>query len=189
MNTVKVKTLAFACLVLTAMPAMAAGSDAGAYGYKAGGSMAIISWICFLTLLLVGGKVAWKPILANLDAREKRIRESLENAERIEKQLAEAEESRKKLLSDADSSAKAIVTEAKEAAVKIAKEIKDQAQAEATAQRESALKDIENARAQAVSSLRRESADLAVTLAGKLIGENLDSEKSRVLTDKLIDNL
>ena len=189
MNSVKVKSLAFACFVLTAMPVMAGGSDAGAYGENAAGPMAIIAWVCFLTLLFVGGKVAWKPILANLDARETRIRESLENAARIESQLAEAEESRKKLLSDADSSAKAIITEAKETAVKLAKEINDQAKEESQALRDGALKDIENARSQAVSSLRRESADLAVTLAGKLIGENLDSEKSRVLTDKLIDNL
>jgi F-type H+-transporting ATPase subunit b len=190
MQMVKVKTLAFACLVLTAMPAMAAGGeDAGAYGYNAGLPMAIISWVCFLTLLLVGGKVAWKPILANLDARETRIRESLENAEKIESQLADAEASRKKLISDAETSAKTIITEAKETAQKLAKEINETAKAEAQSLRENALKDIENARAKAVSSLRDESAELAVTLAGKLIGENLDSEKSRVLTDKIIDTL
>ncbi len=188
MKTVKVKTLAFACLVLTAMPTMAA-SDAGQYGENAAMPMAIISWVCFLTLLLVGGKVAWKPILANLDAREKRISDSLENADRIEKQLAEAEESRKNLISDAEASAKKIITEAKDTASKIAKEINDTAKAEAQSLRENALKDIENARAKAVSSLRDESAELAVTLAGKLIGENLDSEKSRVLTDKIIDTL
>ena len=188
MNTVKVKYLAFACFALTAMPLMASEGGEG-NGYNAGVSMAILQWICFLTLLLVGGKVAWKPILANLDAREKRIRESLENADRIEKQLAEAEASRKQVLSDADTSAKAIITEAKETAVKLAKEINDKAKEESQTLRDGALKDIENARSQAVSSLRRESADLAVTLAGKLIGENLDSEKSRLLTDKLIDNL
>ena len=187
---VKVKALAFACLVLTATPAMAAGgADAGQYGENAAIPMAIISWVCFLTLLLVGGKVAWKPILANLDAREKRIRESLENADRIDSQLADTEASTKKLLAEAETSAKTIITEAKETDQKLAKEINDTAKAEAQSLRENALKDIENARAKAVSSLRDESAELAVTLAGKLIGENLDSEKSRVLTDKIIDTL
>lgn len=190
MKMVKVKALAFACLVLTAMPAMAAdGADAGQYGENAAIPMAIISWICFFSLLLVGGKIAWKPILANLDAREKRIRESLENADRIDSQLADTEASTKKLISDAETSAKTIITEAKETAQKLAKEINDTAKAEAQSLRDNALKDIENARAKAVSSLRDESAELAVTLAGKLIGENLDSEKSRVLTDKIIDTL
>ena len=94
---------------------------------------------------LVGGKVAWKPILANLDARETRIRESLENAEKIESQLADAEASRKKLISDAETSAKTIITEAKETAQKLAKEINETAKAEAQSLREDALKDIENA--------------------------------------------
>lgn len=190
MKMVKVKTLAFACLVLTAIPVLAGeGHDAGTYGENAAGPMAIIAWACFLALLLVGGKVAWKPILANLDSREKRIRESLENADRIEIELADAEAQKKALLSEADGAAKSLINDAKDTATKLAKEINDKAKQEAQTLRDNALKDIENARSQAVTSLRRESADLAVTLAGKLIGENLDSEKSRVLTDKLIDNL
>ena len=52
-----------------------------------------------------------------------------------------------------------------------------------------ARNDIEAARKTALSKLRQESAELAIGLAGKLVGENLDDEKNQVLINNFIKQL
>ena len=54
---------------------------------------------------------------------------------------------------------------------------------------ENAQREIRTIREKAEASLKRESAEMAITLASKIIGENLDDERNRNLTDKLISEL
>ncbi|MCM8538124.1 MAG: F0F1 ATP synthase subunit B [Lentisphaeraceae bacterium] len=143
----------------------------------------------FIVLLAVLYKVAWKPILSGLDEREDTIRKSLDDAEEATKKLAAIQEESKKVVADAEQNAKALVTEARDTAKALAKDIEEKAKAEAQSVRDGALKDIESAKAEAMQSLRAESTDLAISLAGKLLGENLDNEKNRSLTEKLINKI
>ena len=54
---------------------------------------------------------------------------------------------------------------------------------------ENASREINAVRDKAQASLRRESAEVAIELAGKIIDENLDNEKNRALTEKLISEI
>ena len=185
MNSVKVRTIAFASFLMIAFPAYSASGG----GSSAGISMAILQWVCLLTLLTVGYKLAWKPILANLETREEKIKKSLEDAEAAEKALAEVKENTQKLLKDAEVEAKSIISRARETAQTLGKEIEEKAKAEAQSVRDGALRDIESAKIEAMQTLRNESSELAIELAGKLLGENLDNEKNRALTEKLISKI
>ena len=184
MNKVKVRTIAFASFLMIAFPAFAAGGGSGA-----GISMAVLQWACLLVLLSVGYKMAWKPILTSLTEREERIEKSIADSEKASKELKEVQENSKKLLHDAEVEAKSIVSKARETAQVLAKEIEEKAKSEAQSVRDNALKDIESAKVEAVQTLREESAGLAIELAGKLLGENLDNEKNRALTEKLISKI
>jgi len=147
------------------------------------------TWGIFIVLLAVLYKVAWKPILTGLNEREDTIRKSLSDAEEATKKLVDIQEESKKLIHDAGVEAKGIVTQARDTAKELAKDIEDKAKAEAANVRDGALKEIESAKNEAMQSLRNESSELAISLAGKLLGENLDTEKNRALTQLLIDKI
>ena len=48
--------------------------------------MMIWAWITFGVLLFILYKVAWKPILSNIDKREKTIQESLDKAQKAQEE-------------------------------------------------------------------------------------------------------
>ena len=156
---------------------------------KPDGPMFFLTWGIFLALLLVLYKTAWKPILSGLNEREDKIRQSLDDAEKASQELKEVQETTKKMLQEAEVKAKDIVSQARETAKTLGKEIEEKAKADAQTTRDNALKDIESAKQEAMESLKKESTELAIELAGKLLGENLDNEKNRALTDKLISKI
>jgi F-type H+-transporting ATPase subunit b len=153
------------------------------------GQMVLWTWIVFVIVLVVLYKVAWKPILGVLDKREQDIQDSLDNAETLRKEMAELESVRAKKLADADEKSKAVLDAARKGAQEQAKAIEEKARDEASILTENAHRDIEISRALAEDSLRLESAAWARELAGKLINENLDDDKNRALTDRLIGEL
>ena len=151
--------------------------------------MVLWTWVTFGLLLLILHKFAWKPILSALDQREKGIRESVENAEKIRIELEQIEGKRERLIKEADDKAKEIVATARKAAVEASRVIENKAKEEANILLENANREIKAAREKAEATLRHDSAELAIALAGKLIGENLDDTKNRTLTEQLINKI
>ncbi len=185
-NKVKASTVAFAGYFLLMSPAFAGG---GEEGVKIGVTMSIIMWACFFVLLLVGGKIAWGPILEKIDEREARIKDAVANADKIKEDLANAEKKSQEIVDKASAEAKKTISEAKEAASKIADELKSTAKAEAESLKANALKEIEAATSAASASLKKESAELAISLAGKILADQLDEAKGRALTTQLIEKI
>ena len=68
-------------------------------------------------------------------------------------------------------------------------ETTDKAREEAQILIQNAEREIGAAQGRAVAALRKESADLAITLAKRVIGANLDEARSRAVTDDLIRKL
>jgi F-type H+-transporting ATPase subunit b len=156
---------------------------------KLEGSMLVLTWIAFGLMAAVLYKVAWKPILAGLDKREETIRKALEDAERARQELARIAETRQQTIDEADQKARDIVDAARKAAVEAAGVVQQKAREESQILLDNARREIETAQAKALSALRKESADLAVSIARKIIVENLDEARSRALADKLIRNV
>ena len=153
------------------------------------GQMVLWTWVVFAIMLAVLYKLAWKPILGVLDKREKDIQDSIDNAEKVREELDDIEQVRAKTIEDADEQSKAVLEAARKGAQEQARGIEAKARDEAQILTENAHREIEISRATAEESLRIESAAWARTLAGKLINENLDDDKNRALTDKLIEEL
>ena len=148
-----------------------------------------LTWVTFILVTLILYKVAWRPILATLERREQTIRTAQENAEKIRLQLQDMEEKRRQAVADAEKQAQEILAAARRAAEETGRVIEEKSRREAQILVENAERDIGKARDNAVAALRRESAELSIAIAGKLIGSNLDDEKNRSLVDKLIGQL
>ncbi|MDF7798690.1 F0F1 ATP synthase subunit B [Pontiellaceae bacterium B1224] len=153
------------------------------------GQMVIWTWVLFAITLGALYKVAWKPILSALDKREEEIQKSIDNAEVLRQEMAELEAVKAKQLAESDEKSKKILEKARQGAHEQAHLIEEKARDEAAILTENAHREIETSQALAEDALRIKSAAWARKLAGKLIDENLDDEKNRALTDKLIAEL
>ena len=150
------------------------------------GTMMGLTWLTFILMTVILYKVAWKPILSALNKREDDIRNAIENAEKTRQELAQIEQTRQQIISQADSKAKEIVESARKAAIEAANVIDKKAKDDAQILLENAQREIRAAYEKAVASMKKESADLAISLARKIIGDNLDEARQRELTGKLI---
>ena len=145
--------------------------------------------VVFVLLLLLLKKYAWTPILEALDAREKSVRESLEEAARIQSESAKLAQEQAKLLAESRAQANQILQNAREAGEALKKSLETAAQEEKQRILASATTEIEAQKRAAVSELRKTTAELSIGIAEKLIRQNLDDSKNRALVDQLIQEV
>jgi F-type H+-transporting ATPase subunit b len=151
--------------------------------------MLILTWIVFFLLLGVLYKFAWKPILATLDAREEAIRKSIEDVNRIKNEMEQIAQTRKQLIDEAHEKSKEIIELSRQAAREASHVIEGKAREEAKITLENALRDIREETQKAQIKLRGESAQIAIELAGKLIEENMNTEKNQKIINRLIKQI
>ena len=90
---------------------------------------------------------------------------------------------------DARKEAENIRSEAIDAAKQKSAQLIADAQAEAAAIREKASKDIELELARVMSQAKEDISEMAVDIAGKLIGKELDEESQLALAEQFIDEI
>ncbi len=149
-------------------------------------TMVMWTWVTFALLALILYKTAWKPILAALDKREEDIRKSVDNTEQARAELERIQQRESEIIAEADKQAKEIITTARTAATEVARVVEHKAKEESRILIENAEREIKTASKKAQSDLRRESANLAVSLSSKILREKLDDATARELTDRLI---
>lgn len=131
--------------------------------------------------------VAYRPIMRMLDARSRKVQESVEQTEYIEEQASHAEEEAKKRIEDASKEGQEAIARA----VRTGEELRHQAQQEARQEAEvligRARTEIQRERDDAIDELRSEFADITILAAEKVIGQSLDKKTHRQLIDKTLD--
>jgi F-type H+-transporting ATPase subunit b len=147
------------------------------------------TWITFGILFLLLYKFAWKPILNGLAAREKKIKESLENAERIKQELESISRKQAEILSQAQAEGLKIIKMEREQAEALSQNIVRQSKEEAAALVAQAKKEISGETERARQILREEAATLIVTAAAKLVDSSLDDAKHREIAARYISEL
>jgi F-type H+-transporting ATPase subunit b len=138
--------------------------------------------------------VAAKKVVPMFEAtyaeRTAEIAGGIEKAEAAQKQASEALATYQEQLAGARSEASQIREEAKVQAATIAVEIRQQAQADSERMLASAKAAIEAERVHAMHQLRAEIGSLATELAGRIVGESLESEEAAHRTvDRFIAEL
>jgi len=151
--------------------------------------MVIWTWIVFISLLLLLGKFAWKPILKTLDEREKRIKKALEDADAARIALEEATRKQNQIIGLAEEEAITIVQRARESASNFAMDLKNKAMHDAEQVHEQAKRAIESEKERAIAELRKEAVEITIAAASKLVAANLDDAKNRDLVKKYIQEV
>jgi F-type H+-transporting ATPase subunit b len=137
--------------------------------------------IIFLALLVILGKYAWGPILAAASTREERIQKALDEAAARQAEAAALLEQHRAQLADARRQVQEMVAEGKTAGERLRKDIEEKARAEAQSTIERARREITREKDAALDELRRESVELALAAAGKLLERKLDAKSDRDL--------
>lgn len=151
--------------------------------------MAIASLIIF-TLLLTGlATVAWKPISEGLQKREKTIANNIANAERASQEaMAKLREYEAKMAA-ATTEAQKILADARKDAEAAGQRLISQAQEEAARQRQRAVAEIDSAKSVALSELAEKSTDIAMSLAGRVIGREIRPEDHQSMIQDMLAKL
>src|SRR6266508_2420785 len=140
--------------------------------------------ISFVIVALLLRRFAYKPILAVLEERRRRIEEGQLNAEKIKKELAEAEKRYQEIVAKANADAQRMIDEARESSAHLA----ERKQQEAIAAAEQILAKAREASAieheRTMESLKRELGRLVVDTTAKVAGKVLTSEDQQRLQEE-----
>lgn len=163
------------------------GGGGGLFSINAG--LMVWTVIVFAVLLLTLWKFAWGPILSAVEAREKGIQSALDEARSRQEEAEKLLEEHKAQLADARRQAQEILAQGREAGDRLRKEMEGKARGESEAILERARAEIRREKETAVDALRRESVDLALAAASKLLHSKLDGEQDRKLVMEYVNGL
>lgn len=144
-------------------------------------------FINFFILLGLLTLVLYKPVIRMLDQRSAKIKESLEQAERMKQESVRAEETVKAEIEAGRREGQALMNQAAQTAEKLKGEARAEARQEAEALIAKARIEIDREREESVNQLRQEFADLAILAAEKVIGQSLDKKAHEQLIDKVLE--
>ena len=140
------------------------------------GDLAIWTFVVFLVLLGVLWKFAWGPIRDGLEKREQGIADQISGAEQSNRKAQELLDQYERKLTASKDEVRGILEAARRDAEQLGGEMLDKARQEAQAEQQRALDQIDAATANALKELARQSSDLAVELAGKILRAELKPE-------------
>ena len=143
----------------------------------------------FLLLIFLVKKYAWGNITSVLDERAEKISSDIDGAEEARKKAEELASKRETELAGSRTEAKTIIENAKETAEKSKADILAEAKLEAGRLKDKANQEIAQNKAEALQSVKGDVADLTISLAGKIISQNLDGQTHKELIDQYIDQL
>jgi F-type H+-transporting ATPase subunit b len=152
-------------------------------------TLAIWTLVVFVGLLLVLGRFAWKPLLHALQERERHLEHVLTESERARNESESLLAEHRKQMARAADEVRAILDRARADAQAMTDQMVKQAQAEAEASRHRAQREIASARDQALAEIWQTSAELAVTVAGKVLAKQLGADEHRRLLEAAIQEL
>lgn len=143
----------------------------------------------FLLLLVLVKIFAWEQITGIFKAREEKIANDIDGAEAARQKAESLAQKREVELSQAKDEAGQIIDDAKETGKNQEAKIVAEAREEASRLKAKANQDIEQSKAEALSSVKSDVADLTVLLAEKIMTTNLDKEAQSNLIDSYLDKL
>jgi F-type H+-transporting ATPase subunit b len=151
----------------------------------------LIFWevVSFGVLLFLLYKYAFPGILSMIEERERKIKDSLDQAERhrsdAERKLKEYEAK----VAAASREAEGILLAAKERAQRLMEENEQRLTAEADRIKGDATREIDHERRKAIQEIRSQTTDLALMVAEKVVQRSLSDADHRRLADEALDAL
>jgi F-type H+-transporting ATPase subunit b len=145
--------------------------------------------VTFLVLLALLAKFAWRPLLAALEARRALIAKALDDAERTKQELERVQRESGGLLAKARVEAEGILSRSRADADSFREEMRQKAIVDAAAIVKRAEKEIQLETNRAIEQLRRESVELSLAIATKLLQRNVTKDDNVALIDETIKHI
>lgn len=140
----------------------------------------------FAIVLFVLWKFVFKPVTNNMQARAKKIEDSLVNADRITKEKEEFEHWKAEQMVNARHEATIILTEAKQNAEKLKAQTIEATRTEQQQVLEKAKKDLQAAEQQAVNQAKATIAEMVISSTEKLLKAKIDAKTdSKIIKESL----
>jgi F-type H+-transporting ATPase subunit b len=185
------------CLVLAwvlgsaAVPAAAAEGGGGLGQQLIQPQFGTFFWtfVTFLVMVWILGRYAWRPLLQALDAREKSIEDSIDQARRDRDEAQSLLEQHQALVAEARRERAAALDQGRADAEKLRSEILAEAQQQREQLLEQTRSQIDAGLRQARAELRTLAVDLSIRAAEKLLVKNLDDATQRRLVEDYLTGL
>lgn len=172
---------------LLAQEGHAAGGSPSLFDPKAG--LMVWTLLIFVFLLVVLSKYAYKPLLAAVEAREAALEKALGDAKRDRDAAAVLLAEQQKALAEARAEMQKALNDGRTAAESLRTEMLEKVKAEGADMLDRTRREMQAEKDKAVTELRREAIDLAISGASKVIGRNLDSVTDRALVESFLSGL
>jgi F-type H+-transporting ATPase subunit b len=182
-------------LALAAVPLLSASSAWAAEPEGGGGDLfgtfgqAAASLLIFGILFWILGKWAWKPILSQLEAREKKIADTIEQAQNRQEEAQRLLAQYQARLAAAEEQAAALVAESRKEANVAREKILQHAAEEAQNTAKQLRREIEAAKQEALREAYDSVATLATEIAGRIIRRNLRPEDQRQIVEESLQDI
>jgi F-type H+-transporting ATPase subunit b len=143
------------------------------------------------TLILFGALTYFffKPVKAQIDAREQKIRQNIENAENLKKEAHELKESYEQRISLAKEEGQQILRNATKRGEDRKEEIVKQAEGEAKKMLERANLEISRSKQKALADLRGEIVEIALMATTRVVETSVDEKGHRNLINQFIEEV
>ena len=146
----------------------------------------IVEFVIFLVIVGLVAKYVLPPLRVAMEKRQEQIRSSLEAADQARAEAAQVAAEHGAVLDQARAEARAIVARANRAGEQIKAEAQARGQQEYERIVASADTEITMARQRATDELTRQFADLVMSAAERVVGEELDRRRHEALIDDVI---
>jgi F-type H+-transporting ATPase subunit b len=145
--------------------------------------------VVFIVLAWVLAKYAFPPILGYAAARELRIQEALDAAQRQREEAERLLAQQRQEIERARLQAQQLLAEGRAGAERLREDMLASARQEQEELLERARRDIQREREQAIEALRREAVELAIAAAGRLIQKQVDAAEDRRIVTEFLQSL
>lgn len=149
----------------------------------------IVQALIFLIVAVLLYRVAWGPLMQQIEARNAKIDAGLRAAEEAEKRLQAAAADVQRELEQARVQAREILSRAHAEAVADAEEVRNRARRDAEAQVEKARGDIDAERDRALQELRTQVGSMVVEAASRILGEAIDAKAHERLIKESLEKV
>jgi len=149
----------------------------------------IFGTLAFLILLVAMWKLAFPAVTKMMNDRTERIRNNLDDAERVRGEAQSILEEYQRQLADAKSEANRIIEEARQTAESLRRDLMTRAEAEVAELRVRASEEVAAAQERALNDLRARVAELAISAAEKVVEKSLDRQTNIALVENFIQSV
>lgn len=146
----------------------------------------VLHGINFLVLIFLLSRFLYRPVVAVLDERAARVRESMERAEQVRRDSEQAEAERTRLLAETRREAEALRAQVERQVEAYRTQRRQEIDAEIQRMLSRTEADIQARQQQLFAELRAQVAELAVGAAERVIRQRLDGEAQRRLVEEFL---